>query len=191
MRKQVYRKIWEEARGPIPKGYHIHHVNGDPSDNRLENLLCVSPQEHFDIHYKQGDYKEAKMIALAFKPIDRALISKLQSLINSTYPMSEKTKAKISAKAKINNKGCGNPMFGKNHTEASKKKIAVNRVGKYTGRNSGKWNKTVNTFTHPEHGIEKATLIDMQEKYGLSTAMLSRVSARSRPHHKQWRLVNE
>src|SRR5712672_3302692 len=28
-----HRMVWHDARGPIPKGWHVHHKNGDKSDN--------------------------------------------------------------------------------------------------------------------------------------------------------------
>ena len=59
-----YRKIWERVNGPIPKdehgiSYDIHHIDGNRSNNSIENLKCVSVQEHFDIHHKQGDWEPA------------------------------------------------------------------------------------------------------------------------------------
>ena len=35
------RIIWSEAHGPIPKGYVVHNLNGQPRDVRLENLAAV------------------------------------------------------------------------------------------------------------------------------------------------------
>jgi len=35
------REIWQEAHGPIPKDWLIHHLNGDTGDYRLENLAAV------------------------------------------------------------------------------------------------------------------------------------------------------
>jgi len=35
------REVWQEARGPIPKGWLCHHLNGNTEDNRLENLAVV------------------------------------------------------------------------------------------------------------------------------------------------------
>ena len=33
-----------------PKGFHVHHINGDTLDNRLENLAILSPSEHIKHH---------------------------------------------------------------------------------------------------------------------------------------------
>lgn len=46
----VHRLIWEAAYGPIPDGHHVHHVNHDPQDNRLENLELLSKPDHARRH---------------------------------------------------------------------------------------------------------------------------------------------
>ena len=63
-----YRKIWEDANGPIPKdelgrSYEIHHIDGNRKNNDLSNLMCVSIQEHYDIHKNQKDYCAAFRIS--------------------------------------------------------------------------------------------------------------------------------
>ena len=51
-----YRKIWQDHSGlKIPKGWHIHHIDGDQTNNSPDNLICVSPEEHWLIHYSNGD----------------------------------------------------------------------------------------------------------------------------------------
>jgi hypothetical protein len=52
----IYRRLYEQAYGPIPPGYHIHHKDGDHSNNDPSNLVAVTAKEHYDIHYSQGDY---------------------------------------------------------------------------------------------------------------------------------------
>ena len=42
----VHRIVWEEAHGPIPAGYHVHHINHVRNDNRLENLELVHGSRH-------------------------------------------------------------------------------------------------------------------------------------------------
>ena len=63
-----YRQIWIQHNGPIPvdeqgRSYEIHHIDGDRTNNVIENLQCVSLDEHYQIHLKQGDYHAAKMIS--------------------------------------------------------------------------------------------------------------------------------
>ena len=59
-----YRKIWETFYGPIPSGFEIHHIDGNKHNNSLENLKCVSIQEHYDIHFKQGDLEACHAIGI-------------------------------------------------------------------------------------------------------------------------------
>lgn len=63
----TYRKIWEAANGPIPydsegRRMEIHHVDGNRNNNSLDNLRLVSIQEHYNIHYSQGDWGACQSI---------------------------------------------------------------------------------------------------------------------------------
>lgn len=51
--KKLHRLIWEDFYNKkIPKGYVIHHLNGDKTDNRIQNLQCVSRSNHIIFHNK-------------------------------------------------------------------------------------------------------------------------------------------
>lgn len=63
-----YRKIWEAYNGPIPqdaqgRSYEIHHIDGNRNNNLLENLKCISIEDHYKIHKEQRDYQSAWRIA--------------------------------------------------------------------------------------------------------------------------------
>jgi hypothetical protein len=54
----LHREIWKSVHGEIPKGWHIHHKDGNPLNNDIENLECVSPKTHSGIH--APEYSESR-----------------------------------------------------------------------------------------------------------------------------------
>jgi hypothetical protein len=91
-----YRKIYENHHGTIPKdeqgrSYHIHHIDGNHQNNNPENLKAVSVQEHFDIHYSQGDWFACLRLAasLAMSAEEKSEISRINNqkrVENGTHP---------------------------------------------------------------------------------------------------------
>lgn len=91
-----YRKIYENHYGPIPKdeigrSYEIHHIDGNHSNNDPTNLKCVSMQEHYDIHYSQGDHyaclRIAEKLKLSNEEISNlATMNNLKRVKNGTHP---------------------------------------------------------------------------------------------------------
>jgi hypothetical protein len=56
------KKIWKNHFGvAIPKdsdgrSYEIHHIDGDSENDDIDNLICLTIHEHYDIHYWQEDW---------------------------------------------------------------------------------------------------------------------------------------
>jgi len=42
----LHRYVWEMERGKIPKGYDVHHLDEDKTNNIITNLECLSKSEH-------------------------------------------------------------------------------------------------------------------------------------------------
>lgn len=54
-RRWLHHAVWEHHNGPIPKGSHIHHIDGDTANNDSSNLACISPSLHMQIHNPMRD----------------------------------------------------------------------------------------------------------------------------------------
>ena len=46
----LHRHIWEEKFGEIPKGFIIHHKDGNTKNNLIENLQIMTQSEHLKLH---------------------------------------------------------------------------------------------------------------------------------------------
>lgn len=45
-----HRIVWEKYYGKIPKGYVIHHIDGNKLNNKIENLQLMLLSEHAKMH---------------------------------------------------------------------------------------------------------------------------------------------
>lgn len=42
--------VWEKHNGKIPKGFQIHHIDSDKTNNDIKNLQLLTPSEHKRMH---------------------------------------------------------------------------------------------------------------------------------------------
>ena len=60
-KKTNHRQIYESHFGPIPKdssgrSFEIHHIDGNPLNNNITNLIALSIKDHYNVHHEQGDW---------------------------------------------------------------------------------------------------------------------------------------
>lgn len=48
--ERMHRYVWKYYNGPIPKGYVIHHKDGDKSNNDISNLMLLPAGTHTRHH---------------------------------------------------------------------------------------------------------------------------------------------
>lgn len=191
---QYHRLIYENHVGPIPKdqegrSYEIHHLDGNHNNNSIENLKLVSIQEHYDIHYSQGDLKACLIMSQRMK-------------------ISPEEKSRL---AKISNSGERNPMFGtiwiNNGVENKKirgeipegwvrgRLISDEYASKFTKRskagiNNTRFNKTVYCFEHIDT-LEKvySTSYEFAIQYKVSTKGIRGLIRKNMTSYMGWRII--
>lgn len=55
--RRLHRTVWEYHNGEIPQGYHVHHIDGDRSNNDISNLTLMQGSEHLSEHMSREERK--------------------------------------------------------------------------------------------------------------------------------------
>ena len=77
---KVHRRIYEDYHNVrLPSDVEIHHIDGNHDNNDIINLKPVSIEEHYQIHYSQGDWAACLLMSHRMK-INPEEKSKLASL---------------------------------------------------------------------------------------------------------------
>jgi len=49
----IHRLAYEEEWGPIEDGWHVHHLDTNPTNNNPQNLVALPPKCHQWLHWNQ------------------------------------------------------------------------------------------------------------------------------------------
>lgn len=52
-RTYLHRDIYEAAKGPIPAGWAVHHIDHNVDNNDPSNLVAISVSEHMRLHGRE------------------------------------------------------------------------------------------------------------------------------------------
>ena len=62
LRIRMHRFVWLCEKGDIPKGYDIHHIDHDKSNNDISNLALVTKKQHSKLHYEELSASEKQAV---------------------------------------------------------------------------------------------------------------------------------
>lgn len=48
--ERAHRVVWKRHFGPIPEGYHVHHIDENGLNNDISNLVALPESEHHALH---------------------------------------------------------------------------------------------------------------------------------------------
>jgi hypothetical protein len=51
--RKMHRDVWAFYNGEIPKGHHIHHIDGDVTNNDISNLKLMEASAHLSMELKK------------------------------------------------------------------------------------------------------------------------------------------
>ncbi len=112
-RETLHHYIYRTQIGRIPNGFVVHHINGNPLDNSLNNLDVISRSEHQSLHAKE-------MWKKADKDKRQRMIPK-ETFNKYVWHRSKKGRKQLSERAK-------NQYRGKIICEVCRKKAIVKNV---------------------------------------------------------------
>ena len=58
--RRLHRAVWEFHNTKIPKGYEVHHIDHDKSNNEIGNLQLLTVEEHRRLHGKEASDEERR-----------------------------------------------------------------------------------------------------------------------------------
>jgi hypothetical protein len=197
---QIYRNIYKEHYGPIPKeengrSYEIHHIDGNSRNNDPKNLVAVTLQEHYDIHYEQQDYIACLLIA-----------GKLSKSPDELFELKSKSEQKKVSEGRHNLLKrpdgtsvssdfvkTGNHPLARRHDGSSMTMDRVlNGTNPFTqlGANHPKYLKQLHIFKNKNTGeIIESTYYDFRTRFNYDPSNVRRIIMNKKKSYHGWQVI--
>lgn len=168
----------------------IHHKNSNGCDNALSNLQVMTRRKHMSIHSKQG-WKNKPIRKGAIPPEKQAILAAQHKEWYTNLPEWKREEFRVRLKESIErnggHKGKKNSMYGRKHSEETKRKISAARKGKGCGRIG--WSKGQTKETNASVAIiaakAKGRKVSAETRKKLSSAGMGRKSWNKGKTYKQ------
>lgn len=115
IRKRLHRFVWEYYNGPIPKGYVVHHIDEDKSNNAIENLELMKLGSHSRLHLSEYARKNYKRMMSNLDEVARPAANewhKSETGREWHKKQYERTKEKLHHTEPIKCQNCGKEFVG-------------------------------------------------------------------------------
>jgi len=130
-----YRRLWENKFGKIPidktgRTYEIHHIDGNNKNNEIDNLQCVTINEHYDVHFKQSDYQACMIISTRMDETPAELKLKLTGRKRSDESRLKMSNSHMGIKLSESHKtAIGNGLMGHVVSDKTRQKLSESLNG--------------------------------------------------------------
>lgn len=162
-----YRRIYEEHYlVKIPKGYHIHHIDGNHENNDPLNLECLSPADHAQKHEHMRNFVSVSKLASekggriqGAKNKESGHWEKIMSLGNSTESIKKRNQ-----KCKVLGIGFYSDLVKRKRSELGKR-LKEEKRGIFSNASKAKVKEMFDNGTHPLLQITSEQHSEIKLKY--------------------------